>query len=271
VTTAPASDEIVTRLRAAGCVFAEQEAALLAAEADGVRLEALLVRRLAGEPLEQVLGWAEFCGRRVIVEPTVFVPRRRTELLVRAALASAGPGAVIVDLCCGTGAVAAVLRAELPDADVHAVELDAAAVRCARRNLPPERVHHGDLYAALPGHLRGRVDVLVANAPYVPTEAIALMPPEAREHEARIALDGGADGLEVHRRIVEGAPDWLTPGGRLIVETSAEQAAGTAALAAAAGLAPEVVEDGELGATAVVAALPGGSGPGGRPAPSTNL
>jgi release factor glutamine methyltransferase len=254
VTPAVTSEEIVARLRAAGCVFAEDEAALLTSEADGPRLAAMVARRVAGEPLEQVLGWAWFGGRRIVVEPTVFVPRRRTELLVRAGLVHAAADSVIVDLCCGTGAVAAVLLAEHPHADVHAADLDPAAVHCARRNLPPDRVHAGDLYAGLPRGLRGGIDVLVANAPYVPTDAIALMPPEAREHEARIALDGGADGLDLHRRIIAAAPDWLAPTGHLIIETSTEQAAGTAALAAAAGLTPEVLEDDDLDATAVIAA-----------------
>jgi release factor glutamine methyltransferase len=236
-------------------VFAEEEAALLTAEADGARLEELLARRIAGEPLEYVLGWALFAGRRIVVEPGVFVPRRRTELLVRAALARAGDDAVIVDLCCGSGAVAAVLLSRLPHADVHAADVDPAAVHCARRNLPAGRVHAGDLYAALPGRLRGRVEVLIANAPYVPTAAIALMPPEAREHEARIALDGGPDGLDLHRRIAAAAPDWLAPHGQLVIETSSEQAAATAALTTAAGLTAEIVEDDDLAATAVIAAV----------------
>jgi release factor glutamine methyltransferase len=245
---------IAARLRAAGCVFAEDEAALLVAAASGDDLERLVQRRVAGEPLEQVLGWAEFGGRRIAVEPTVFVPRRRTELLVR--LAAARRPRVAVELCCGSGAVAAVLAAHLPAAEVHAADVDPAAVRCARRNLDPARVYEGDLYDPLPPQLRGRVDVLVANAPYVPTAEIALMPAEAREHEARIALDGGADGLDLHRRIAAGAPAWLAPGGWLLIETSPRQAERTAALATAAGLVPEIVEAPDLDATAVAARLP---------------
>jgi release factor glutamine methyltransferase len=115
-------------------------------------------------------------------------------------------------------------------------------------------VYCGDLYAALPAGLRGRVDVLVCNAPYVPTDAIALMPPEAREHELRAALDGGADGVEVQRRVAAGAPEWLAPGGWLLVETSGRQTPQTVAAFVAAGLDAAVVTDEDLAATVVVGA-----------------
>jgi release factor glutamine methyltransferase len=145
---------------------------------------------------------------------------------------------VVVDLCCGTGAIGAAIAAAVPGAEVHAADVDPAAVACARRNVPV--VHQGDLYAALPDHLRGRVDLLVVNAPYVPTAAIATMPPEARDHEPRVALDGGVDGLDVQRRVAADAPAWLRPGGALLIETGADQAPRTAALFAAAGLTAEV-------------------------------
>jgi release factor glutamine methyltransferase len=252
-----AGADLVARLRAAGCVFAEEEAALLTeAAADPDRLEHLVSRRVGGTPLEQLLGWAEFCGLRITVAPTVFVPRRRTELLVRVALEHAGPGDVVVDLGCGTGAIAAALLAQRPDLDVHAVDIDPAAVSCARRNLTPDRVHEGDLYAALPAGLRGRVSVVVANAPYVPTSAIATMPPEARDHEARVALDGGADGLDVQRRVAADAPAWLRPGGVLAVETSRSQQAGTVAALAAAGLGTSVRHDPRAEATVALGRLP---------------
>ncbi len=247
-------EPVVARLRAAGCVFAEDEARLLA-QAPG-DLDALVARRVAGEPLEALLGWAEFRGLRIVVEPGVFVPRRRTAFLVEQALAFARPGGVAVDLCCGTGAVGAALAAAVPGLVVHAADVEPAAVACARRNLPPDRVHAGDLYAALPAELRGRVGVLAVNAPYVPTAAIATMPPEARDHEPRVALDGGPDGLDVHRRVAAGAPDWLAPGGALVVETSERQAAGTAAAIGAAGLAAHVARDDDLDATVVVGRAP---------------
>jgi release factor glutamine methyltransferase len=260
VSPSPDLDDLVVRLRAAGCVFAEDEARLLLESVDGGRdLDELVERRIAGEPLEQLLGWVEFCGLRLAVAPGVFVPRSRTALLVREALAALpepGTGGAVVDLCCGCGAVGAALLAARPDLDLHAADIDPAAVRCARRNLPPDRVHEGDLYAALPGRLRGRVDVLVANAPYVPTDAIALMPPEARDHEHRVALDGGADGLDVQRGVIAGAPDWLAPGGRVLVETSRGQAGRTVALMEAAGLAADVVRDDDVDGTVAVGVRP---------------
>lgn len=246
------TEEITVRLREAGCVFAEDEAALLVAEAaDGADLERMVAARVAGRPLEQVVGWAEFAGLRVYVEPGVFVPRRRSLLLVDLAAASLRPGAVVVDLCCGTGALGAALRSREPGTEVHAADLDPAAVAAARRNLPGDRVHAGDLFDALPGRLRGRVDVLVVNAPYVPTAAIATMPPEARDHEHLVALDGGPDGLDVQRRVVAQAPAWLSPDGLLLVETGRDQAPATGALMTAAGLVAEVHLDDEVAGCAV--------------------
>jgi release factor glutamine methyltransferase len=242
--------QLVTALRSAGCVFAEEEARLLLDEASSpAELMAWTARRMAGEPLEHVVGWASFAGLRVAVDPGVFVPRRRSELVVTVAARS--PADVVVDLCCGSGALGAALAARWPGAAVYAADSDPAAVACARRNLPAERVFGGDLYAALPGDLRGRVDLLVVNAPYVPTDAIATMPREARDHEHLLALDGGADGLDVQRRVVAEAPGWLAPGGRLLVETGRGQADRTAELFARAGIAAKVETDDEIGGTVV--------------------
>jgi release factor glutamine methyltransferase len=235
---------IVDALRAAGCVFAEEEAALLQAEArtDG-DLRDMIERRVAGEPLEQIVGWAEFCGLRVAVSPGVFVPRRRTEALVDLAVAIIVDleQPVVVDLCCGTGAIGMAIATREPTTELHAADLDPAAVSCARRNVTMGEVHEGDLYDALPGELAGRVDVLAVNAPYVPTDEIVLMPTDARDHEHRIALDGGPDGLALHRRVAAGAAAWLRPGGTLLIETSRPQADGTAAACTQAGLAASVV------------------------------
>jgi len=244
-------DPLVARLRAAGCVFAEDEARLLRAAAGSpAELDELAARRVDGAPLEALLGWAEFCGLRIAVDPGVFVPRQRTAFLVAQAVRRAGPGAVVVDLCCGTGAIGAAIAAAAPGVEVHAADVDPAAVACARRNLP--RVYQGDLYAALPERLRGRVDLLVVNAPYVPTDAIATMPPEARDHEARIALDGGGDGLDVHRRVAAGAPDWLTPGGHLLIETGVAQAPVAADLFQRHGLRATVARSEDHDATVVI-------------------
>ncbi|MET7461724.1 putative protein N(5)-glutamine methyltransferase [Nonomuraea sp. NPDC005501] len=284
---------ITARLRAAGCVFAEDEADLLISTArTSAALAAMVDRRVAGLPLEHVLGWAEFCGLRVAVDPGVFVPRRRSEFLAaqaitltRRALARTRRP-VVVDLCCGSGALAAALSStlsatqqteqteqtgsvrptgsattrpvEVQAIEVHAVDIDPAAVRCARRNLAPSggHVHQGDLYEPLPDRLRGRIDVLVASPPYVPTGEIGLLPSEARDHEPPVALDGGADGLDIVRRVIAAAPGWLAPGGHLLVETSARQAADTAKAMARAGLAARVTGSDELYATAVIGTRP---------------
>ena len=276
----------MARLRAAGCVFAEDEARLVVEAArTPAELEDLVRRRCSGEPLEHVLGWAEFAGLRIAVGAGVFVPRQRSRLLVRLAVELAAelavdPGAertaglagaddggrpravvrapVVVDLFCGSGAIgasaAAALAARGLACELHAADIDPVATEYARRNLAPweGRVHVGDVFAALPASLRGRIDVLVANAPYVPTAAVAMMPPEARDHEPIAALDGGDDGLALHRRVVAGVGEWLAPGGSLILEASPAQARTTAGLLAGVGLQARTVEDDDLDAAAAV-------------------
>lgn len=246
------SDPVVERLRAAGCVFADEEAELLRAAAPASDVDRLVSARVAGAPLEHLLGFAWFCGRRVSVDPGVFVPRRRSELLVRLALRRLLPGAVVVDLCCGSGALGASVASEV-EVDLWAVDLSQAAVTCTRRNLGPHaRVLRGDLFAPLPVTLRGQVDVLLANAPYVPTAALPLLPSEARDHEPHVALDGGGDGLDVVRRVAVQAASWLAPGGCLLVETSEAQVPAALDVFTAAGLLPAVSREAELGATAVI-------------------
>jgi release factor glutamine methyltransferase len=247
---------IVARLRAAGCVFAEDEADLLISSAGTpADLLSMVDRRVDGLPLEHILGWARFCAIRVTVAPGVFVPRVRTELLVRHAVALAGSHeATVVDLCCGSGAVGVAVASSADQIHLYAADIDPASVACARRNLEPfgGRVYQGDLFTPLPGYLRRRVDVLIANAPYVPTGAISLLPPEARLHEPHLALDGGADGLDVLRRLATETPDWLAPRGHLLVETSERQAPAAAEVLDRAGLIPHVVHDEDLDATAVI-------------------
>lgn len=250
---------IVNRLRAAGCVFAEDEAQLLISAARTLDdLDAMVDRRAAGLPLEYVIGWAEFCGLRIVVDPGVFVPRYRTEFLVGQATAIARTGSVVVDLCCGSGAVGAALAAALERIELYAADIDPAAVRCARRNVVAAggQVYEGDLYEPLPATLQGRVDVLIANAPYVPTDAIGLLPAEARIYEPWVALDGGADGLDVQRRVAAGASLWLAPGGHLLVETSERQAPQTVEIFAHNGLIPQVASSDELDATVVIGTKP---------------
>jgi release factor glutamine methyltransferase len=271
--------DIVTRLRAAGCVFAEDEARILLSSArNPADLDAMTDQRATGVPLELVVGWAEFWGLRMAVEPGVFVPRRRTEFLVRQAVtlvreqaarrAAGSPAPVVVDLCCGSGALGAALATALhgatwtagaAGAELHATDIHPAAVRCARRNVAAVagRVYQGDLYEPLPATLRGRVEVLLANVPYVPTEEIGLLPPEAREHEPRVALDGGPDGLDVLRRVADAARDWLAPGGFLLTETSEAQVPPAVEVLERAGLAVRVTSCEELNANVIIGTSPG--------------
>lgn len=263
MSTAPSSlslNVIVNRLRGAGCVYAEDEARLLMSAAPTPDdLAAMVDRRVGGTPLEHVVGWSEFCGRRVFVEPGLFVPRRRTEFLVRQAIELArSPAPLIVELCCGTGAVGATLVASIERTQLYAVDVEPAAVRCAYRNISAAgggQALTGDLYQPLPAYLRGDVAMIVANPPYVPTEAIGLLPAEARLHEPHVALDGGADGLDIARRIAAAAPLWLAPGGHLVIETGARQGTRLAEIVARNGLASRIVTSAELNATVVIGTM----------------
>jgi release factor glutamine methyltransferase len=251
----------VAALRAAGCVFAEEEAAVLgdAASTDD-ELSTLVRRRATGEPLEQVVGYADFCGVRVRLRPGVFVPRVRSVLLVRLGAGAARQGAgggghpVVVDLCCGSGALGMALAARVHEAVLYAADSEPAAVACARDNLG-DRVYQGDLYAALPADLRGRVDVLLANVPYVATRHVPLLPAEARDHEPLSALDGGPDGLDVFRRVVAGASAWLAPGGVMLSEITEAQIEPATSAVYRAGLEPEVCNDDDLEATVIIGRL----------------
>ncbi|MBM7775042.1 release factor glutamine methyltransferase [Actinokineospora baliensis] len=250
--------DVVRRLRAAGCVFAEDEARLLTEAAGSpAELDELVAARVAGEPLEHLLGWAEFAGLRVAVTPGVFVPRRRTEFLAEQAAALCQPGSVVLDLCCGCGAIGAAISAAVPGIALHASDVDPAAVACARRNLPAAEVYEGDLFEPLPRSLRGAFDVVVANVPYVPTDEIDWMPVEARLHEPLSALDGGADGLRFQRLLAGGAAEWLRPGGSLLVETSERQSPVSVDVFAGAGFAAEVRVCDERDSTVVVGVLAG--------------
>lgn len=254
------NEDVVTRLRAAGCVFAEDEAELLVQavkdDAEPSRLlETLVARRCAGEPLEHVVGWAEFCGLRIAVGPGVFVPRRRSEFLVELAVDLGRGARAVVDMCCGSAPFATVLASRLAGAEVHAADIDAEQLAYARRNLAAfgrARVHEGDLFDALPERLRGSVDLLVVNAPYVPTDAIATLPAEARVFEPLASLDGGADGLAVHRRVAAGAPGWLAHRGHLLIETTEPQAEQMMDAFGEAGLKAWIAQDEELDATVVI-------------------
>jgi release factor glutamine methyltransferase len=241
----------VGRLRAAGCVFAEDEAAVLrAAAADDAELSAMVDRRAFGEPLEQVVGYADFAGVRVRLLRGVFVPRVRSELLVRVAAEAAVAGSLVVDLCCGSGALGLAVRHRVPGVELHAADVDPDAVACATSNLGG-LVHQGDLFAALPAHLCGRIAVLLANVPYVATRHLALLPAEAKDHEPRTALDGGDDGLDVFRDVVAGAAGWLAPDGILLSEITEAQTEKAIMAVRSAGLEADVIDDDDLEARVV--------------------
>lgn len=229
--------DVVARLAAAGCVAPEAETSelLACASGDATRLDALVRRRLVGEPLAWLVGSAPFCGMRVVVHPGVYVPRPHTEALARRAAALLPSRGVAVDLCTGCGAVAASLQAADPGATVLATDDEPAAIACARCNGVDARL--GDLAGPLPPGLRGAVDVMTAVVPYVPTKAIPLLPRDVVAFEPRHALDGGGDGLAVLSRVVSLAPTWLKPGGWLVLEVGGDQAGPVTQAMAAAGFA----------------------------------
>lgn len=247
---------VTTRLRAAGCVFAEDEAALLISSTDSRdELERRVAERESGVPLEHVLGWALFDGLHIPVDHGVFVPRPRTEHLVARAATWLTPRSLVLDLCCGTGAVGAALLERVPGARLIACDLDPAAVANARRTLEGRdaRLSTGDLYDAVPPEERGHIDLVVIVAPYVPTGELEFLPHEARDFESFVALDGGGDGLAVLRRAIADAPHWLAPGGVFLTEVGETQAAEVAELMRQVGLVPCIHHDAELGVTIVEA------------------
>ncbi|TWT09350.1 putative protein N(5)-glutamine methyltransferase [Planomicrobium sp. CPCC 101079] len=251
-------EQISGKLRSAGCVFAEEEARLLVSAArSAAELSSMVNKRLLGEPLEHVIGWAHFYGLKLEVCQTVFVPRRRTEFLVHQSLSAIEEGAVILDLCCGSGAIGAAIASQI-QVELHGVDIEPDAVQCARRNLLSidSCIYEGDLFEPLPDTLKNRFNLIVANAPYVPTELFGRLPAEARNYEARSALDGGEDGLFFHRRIAADAASWLAPGGKLLVEVSRQQASKTVAIFEKYGLAGQVASSEEFDATVVSGTRP---------------
>lgn len=213
--------------------------------------------RIAGEPLEHIVGWANFAGLRIEVGPGVFVPRRRTELLVHLALEKMPRRATVVELCCGAAPVATAIATARAGARVFATDISAEAALCAMENLDPlgGTVCVGDMADGLPEDLFGRVDLVVANAPYVPSAELELMPREARIYEPIEALDGGPHGLDLQARAVEAARHLLRAGGWVLVETSRRQIADTEVVLDAAGFVTSVVLDDELDATCVLGRL----------------
>ena len=208
--------ELTARLERAGFVAAEEEAAeLLAAPGD---LEAMVARRLTGEPLAWITGTAPFCGLWIRVDPGVYVPRWQTEALARRAVERLPADGVAIDLCTGSGAIATVLSTHRPHARVLGSDIDPKAVACARSN--GVEAYEGDLFEPLGDIV---ADVIVGVVPYVPTPDLPLLQRDTFTFEAPLAYDGGADGLDIVRRVVAEAPRHLR--GSLLLEIGGEQAA----------------------------------------------
>jgi release factor glutamine methyltransferase len=215
----------------------------------------LIRRRSAGEPTAYLLGHKEFFGRRFRVDPRVLIPRPETELLVEEALRllPAEGTTAILDLCAGSGCVGITLALERPGVSVVAIEQSEPAVALARENAAtlaaPVEILTGDLFAPLEGSIRGepgepRFDLIVANPPYIPSGELDGLAREIRDHEPRLALDGGSDGLALTRRIISAAPGWLAPGGSLLVELHEGHGDAAIQLCRDAGLAsPRVIRD----------------------------
>jgi release factor glutamine methyltransferase len=215
---------LVKRLEAGGFIAATDEAAALTAAAagDATRLDELLRRRLTGEPLAWITGTVTFCGAEIRVEPGVYIPRWHTEALALRAAQRCPAAGVAVDLCTGSGAIAATISRLRPTAQVVGTDLDERSVACARLN--GLETYSGDLFAAVPSGLKGRVDVLVAVVPYVPERELQYLQRDTLTFETPLAYVGGADGTDVLRRVVASAPHWLRPGGTLLLELGGEQA-----------------------------------------------
>jgi len=256
----------VAFLRAAGCVYAEEEARILTEAAHSSdELAAFLDRRAGGEPLEYIVGWAEYCGLRIPLCSGVFVPRRRSEFLAECALDVASATAAlsgsrpvrVLDMCCGSGAIGLAVALGSGDIELLAADDSPVAVGCARENLARVngRVYQGDLFAALPRTEIHTLDLVVANAPYVPTAEIRRLPAEARLYEPLATLDGGPDGTSVQKRILESAADWLRPPGVVLIETAEEMADLTLGIAREVGFTPVIRVCPDLDATVMIATL----------------
>lgn len=274
------SAETVPALRAAGCVFAEDEAAILIEAAAGPddddsepNLDELVARRVSGEPLEQIVGWVDFSGMRLSVQPGVFVPRQRTALLAAHAVSAAqrmtdsrgnraGTDAdvdavrpVVLEAFCGVGPVGSAVAGKVPGVDLHLGDAQVEALRCAVENVerhiqtiqPGDSAQVGEPDTIVTGHvldclhglsdtLRQSVSVIAAVPPYVPETAADFLPHEALDFEPSTALFGGRDGLDLVRRLIAESLDWLAPDGVLLIELGRGQVASATGFATERGL-----------------------------------
>jgi release factor glutamine methyltransferase len=240
---------------------ADEAAELLAAAPDTAGLDAMLARRFTGEPLAWITGTTTFCGRTIGVRPGVYVPRWQSEALARTAAGLLPARGTAVDLATGSGAVALVLQAARPDARVVATESDPVAAACARANGVDVRV--GDLDGPLPHELVGEVDVMTGVLPYVPRDALHLLPRDVVAFEPRWALDGGGGGLETIARAIGCSTRWVRPGGWLLLEAGGGQFDEVRAMFTRSGYGGiRVLQDGDGDARAVCGRLGDPVGPG---------
>ncbi|QGF24039.1 N5-glutamine methyltransferase family protein [Raineyella fluvialis] len=231
---------LLDTLRRSGSVFPQDElAALVAAASGSSELTELVDRRADGVPVEVLVGYAWFGDLRIRVTSGVFIPRHRTEYLVERALRHLSPGDRLLDLGCGSGAVAALVAHHVGALDITAMDIDPVAVGCARINLPPPaRVVLADSPAALAPE---RFHVIVANLPYVPTARLPYLPRDARDYEPLVALDGGWDGLDPLRRVAPHLLSRLLPDGWFLVEVGEDQTEPAAAILRGVGFAAVAV------------------------------
>ena len=208
--------------------------------------EELMRRRLSGEPLQYVTGVAGFRHLELSVGPGVMVPRPETEVVAENALEVLPPGGLAVDVGTGSGAIALAIAQERPDATVIATDLSLEAARWARRNRDAHAlaVHLVvcDLLSALSGDLRERVQLVVANLPYVSTREAASLPPEVVDHEPHTSLFAGADGTGVLRRLIGESPHWLAVGGWIVLEIGETQGGATRSLLVERGFGEVSIE-----------------------------
>ncbi len=256
MTVPPSDDPVVAALRSAGCVFAEDEAAILRESAlNEEHLGELVRRRVSGEPLEPLVGWVGFMGHRLSLAPGVFVPRQRTRLLAVAAVTAVRRvrgRPLFVEAFAGVAPVAVAVHAAIPDAEIHVTDIDERALAHARHQLPAaDGVHAGSVLDGLPGEIRGRIDVIAAVPPYVPDGEAEFLPREARDFEPASALFGGVDGLDPVRALSASAPAWLRPHGRVLVEMNHVQCDDAAAHAERHGFRARVIHSDD-GQTAVL-------------------
>jgi len=227
-------------------LFFQHDRPVLGDELD--RFRDLVRRRAQGQPLQQILGETEFYSRVFKVKPGVFIPRPETERLVEEAVALLAPpdrrllAPVAVEIGCGTGIIGISLAMEIPRLTVYATDVNPTAVKLTEHNAhtlgagPRIHVLPGNRFDPLPAHLKGQVDLVVSNPPYIREADIPGLAAEVSEHDPVEALSGGEDGLVFYRALVSGVSDWLRPGGHMAVEIGDDQGQDVEDIFSASGL-----------------------------------